>query len=130
MIVIGFVAAHFYDTLENGCVVTLENGCVVKKFPFIRSQVIKKAERDVQESRVSPDGSRNHYGNILRCKYDMYWVEYFVTGSNDGTLSDPKCSLKRILKVVIFPQVKQLFQSGGEFGNSQVVIQCGRAGSH
>ena len=50
MIVIGFVAAHFYDTLENGCVVTLENGCVVKKFPFICSQVIKRL-REMSRSR-------------------------------------------------------------------------------
>ena len=32
---IGFFAAHFYDTLENGC--------VVENFPFIRAQRIKEA---------------------------------------------------------------------------------------
>ena len=63
----------------------------------------------------------------MRCKDDMYWVDCCVTGTNDGTLSDPKCSLERISKVVIFPQVKQLVQSGGEFENSPVVIQSDRA---
>ena len=57
---IGFVAAHFYDTLENGC--------VVKKFPFIRAQGRKKAKRDVRESRVLSDGSRKYDGDILGCK--------------------------------------------------------------
>ena len=90
-----FVAACFYDTLENGC--------VVKTFPFICAQGRKKAKRDVRESRVLLDGSMNYDGDIVRCKYDMYWVDCCVTGSNDGTLSDPKCSLKRIFKVVIFP---------------------------
>ena len=60
----------------------------------------------------------------------MHQVDFFVTGSNDETLSEPKCLLKRILKVVIFPQVEQLVQSGGEFENSQVVIQGDRAGPH
>ena len=32
--------------------------------------------------------------------------------------------------MVIFPQVKQLVQSGGEFENYQVVIQGDRAGTH
>ena len=57
MIVIGFVAAHFYDTLENNC--------VVKTFPFIRAQGRKKAKRDVQESRVLPDRSRNYGGDSV-----------------------------------------------------------------
>ena len=54
---IGFVAAHFYDTLENGC--------VVKKFPFICAQGRKKAKRDVCESRVLPDGSIKYDGDIV-----------------------------------------------------------------
>ena len=32
--------------------------------------------------------------------------------------------------MVIFPQVKQPVQSGGEFENSQVVIQGDRTGTH
>ena len=54
---IGFFAAHFYDTLENGC--------VVENLPFIRAQRIKEAKRDVRESRVLSDGSRNYDGDIL-----------------------------------------------------------------
>ena len=60
----------------------------------------------------------------------MYWLDFCVTGSNYGTLSDPKISLKRIFKVVIFSQVEQLVQSGDEFDNSQVFIQGYRAGPH
>ena len=101
-----------------------------KKFPFIRAQGRKKAKRDVWESRVLPDGSRNYNGDILQCKDDMYWVDCCVKVLNDGTLSDPQYSLKQILKVLIFPQVKQLVQSGGEFENAQVVIQGDRSGTH
>ena len=69
---IGFVAAHFYDTLENSC--------VVKKFPFIRAQERKKAKRDVRESRVLPDGSRKYDGGIVQYKYDIYWVDCLLQG--------------------------------------------------
>ena len=89
-----FVAAHFYDTLENGC--------VVKNIPFIHAQGIKKVKIYVRESRVFPDGSRNYDGDIGHYKYDMYWVDVFVTGSNNGTLSDPIFLFKRMLKVVNF----------------------------
>ena len=119
---IGFVAAYFD--------VTPESGCIVKKLPFIRAQGMKKAQREVRKSRILPDGSRKYDGNIIRKKGDTYWEDCCVTGSNDGTLSEPKCSLKKILKESIFPQTKKLVQKGGEFEYAQVIFQGDRAGPH
>ena len=53
-----------------------------------------------------------------------------MTGSNDVTLSDPNSSLKRMLKVAIFPKVKQLVRPGGDFENAQVAIKGDRDQTH
>ena len=60
----------------------------------------------------------------------MYCFDFFVTGSNVGTLNCPNYSLERVLKVVIFTQVKQLVQYEGKFDNTQVVIQGYSDGTH
>ena len=53
-----------------------------------------------------------------------------VTGSNNGILSDPKFSLKRIIEVVVFPKVKILVQKEGELENDQVIFQEDGARPH
>ena len=67
---------------------------------------------------------------IIQKQGDMYWVDCCITGSNDGTLSDPKCSMKRIFKEVIFIQIERLVAKGGEFENASVIIQGDQAGPH
>lgn len=80
-----FSAFAFVDTIENG-------GEAVKLGLF-RAQSYKVAEKQVRESVRQADGSMRQTGPVKRKKDDLYLVDCAVTGSSEGTASDPKCSL-------------------------------------
>ena len=50
-------------------------------------------------------------------------VDCCVIVSDNGTLSDPKCSLKIILEVVVLSKVKKPIQKGEELKNAQVIFK-------
>ena len=52
----------------------------------------------------------------------MYYGDCCVTWSDDEILNYLKCSLKIILKEMIFPQTKTLDHIGEEFDNTQVIF--------
>ena len=59
-----------------------------------------------------------YQGNIMAISLvkeaTLFGKTFYVTGSSDGTLSEPKCSLKKILKESTFPS-EELAQKRGEF---------------
>ena len=61
------------------------------------------------------DGSMRQTGPIKRKKDDLYLVNCAVTGSSEGTSSDPKCSLKYLMEYGAFPEVKRLVGAGGKY---------------
>ena len=52
---------------------------------------------------------------IRRNKNDLYLVDCAVTGSSEGTSSDPKCSLRHLMEFGVFPEVKRLVGAGGKY---------------
>ena len=50
--------------------------------------------------------SRTYHGDIIHKNDNTSWEDCCVTGSNDGLVSEPTSSLKRILKEPVFPHIK------------------------
>ena len=69
-------------------------------------------------------------GPIKRKKYDLYLVGCAVTGSSEGTSSDPKCSLRHLKEFGVFPEVKRLVGAGGKYDEYLPVWQGDSAGPH
>ena len=117
---------------------TFENGCEVIKLPLVRAQAPKIAERAQYEAVAQPDGSirypkTNPDGtpkDPIREKGDVYLVDCCVTGSNEGTKKDPKCSLLLVFKELIFPAIQNLVGPGKEYEDCHVIIQGDQAGPH
>ena len=112
---IAFVAAVFDGSLESGCEVV--------KLPLVRAQAPKIAERAQYEAVSQPDGSIR-YPNTnpdgtpkepLRRKGESFLVDCCVTGSNEGTKKDPKCSLLLVFKETIFPAILNLVGPGKQY---------------
>ena len=117
-----FVAYAFDDNIENG-------GEIVKLGMF-RAQSYKLAEKEVREGVGNDDGGMRYNGPIIRKKDDLYPVDYTVTGSNDGTAKDPKCSLQCIFQYNIFPAVRSLVSPGGKYEGYKLVCMGDGAGLH
>ena len=127
---IAFVAAVFDGSLENGCEVV--------KLPLVRAPAPKIAERAQYEAVTQPDGSIR-YPNTnpdgtpkepLRRKGESFLVDCCVTGSNEGTKKDPKCSLLLVFKETIFPAILNLVGPGKQYEDCHVIIQGDQAGPH
>ena len=127
---IAFVAAVFDGSLESGCEVV--------KLPLVRAQAPKIAERAQYEAASQPDGSIR-YPNTnpdgtpkepLRRKGESFLVDCCVTGSNEGTKKDPKCSLLLVFKETIFPAILNLVGPGKQYEDCHVIIQGDQAGPH
>ena len=127
---IAFVAAVFDGSLESGCEVV--------KLPLVRAQAPKIAERAQYEAVSQPDGSircpnTNPDGTPkepLRRKGESFLVDCCVTGSNEGTKKDPKCSLLLVFKETIFPAILNLVGPGKQYEDCHVIIQGDQAGPH
>uniref|UniRef100_A0A6U5I0W1 Uncharacterized protein n=1 Tax=Corethron hystrix TaxID=216773 RepID=A0A6U5I0W1_9STRA len=57
-------------------------------------------------------------------------IDCAVTGSNDGTATDPKCCLQRIFKFHVFPAVRKLVGLGGRYEGYTPVGQGDGTGPH
>ena len=127
---IAFVAAVFDGSLESGCEVV--------KLPLVRAQAPKIAERAQCEAASQPDGSIRHPNTNpdgtpkepLRRKVESFLVDCCVTGSNEGTKKDPKCSLLLVFKETIFPAILNLVGPGKQYEDCHVIFQGDQAGPH
>ena len=69
-------------------------------------------------------------GPIKRKAGDLYLVDVAVTGSNEGTTVNPKCSIQQILHHHIIPAVRKLIGPGGRYEGYLPVPQSDSAGPH
>jgi hypothetical protein len=68
-----------------------------------------------------------------KCKIEKgapYFVDCNVTGSDEGTASDPKFALMGLFKGTIFPMVSKLVGPGGKYEGYIPVFQGDNAGPH
>ena len=73
------------------------------KIAFTRAQASKIANKLQREySGTNAAGARQYQGKVLRRKGDAYSVDTTVTGSNEGTLEDPKFALLRYFRECVF----------------------------
>ena len=93
----------------------VESGGHGLKIGFYRCHGARIAKKQVRESRRDEDDNLKYDGPVVRNKGDMYMVDCNVTGSDPGTSDQPKFSLKGLFHDVIFPKVKALVESGGEY---------------
>ena len=117
-----FTAFAFDDSIENG-------GEAIRLGMF-REQTFKVADKEVREGVRQEDDTIKYNGAIKRKRDDLYLVDCAVTGSNDGTAKDPKCSLQRIFENCIYPVVNKLVGVGGKYERYKVVCQGDGAGPH
>jgi len=78
-------------------------------------------------AKTNPDGTPK---DPIREKGDARLVDCCVTGSNEGTKKDPKCSLLLVFKELIFPAILNLVGPGKEYEDCHVTIQGDQAGPH
>ena len=119
---IAFTAFAFVDSIENGG--------VAEKLAFIRAQGKKVASKTQKKGVRQPNGSIRYCGDIIRQKNDVYNVDCAVTGSNNGSVDDPKCPLLPIFKDIIFPMVEAMVAPSGKYPGYTVVFQGDNAGPH
>ena len=129
------MAIAFVGAVIDG---SFENGCEVVKLPLVRARAPKIAERVQYEAVTQPDGSIR-YPNTnpdgtpkepIRRKGESYLVDCCITGSNEGTKKEPKCSLLLIFKEIIFPAIVNLVGPGKQLEDCCVIIQGDQAGPH
>jgi len=86
------------------------------------------AMKTLRESRRDPNTQKLKYdGRILRSKGDLYKVDCCVTGSNHGTVENPKFPLMAYFEHNVF---KDLVKPGGKYDGYTVVIHGDNAGPH
>ena len=119
---IAFTAFAFEDCIMNGG--------KAHKVGFFRSQSYKVAEKQQRQMVRQTDGRIRATGPIVRRKDDLYLIDCCVTGSTDGTSTDPKFSLARLFRNGIRQRVKELVGPGGRFEGHTVIFQADSAGPH
>jgi hypothetical protein len=109
----------------------IENGGHGIKLGFFRTHKCKIAAKTVRESRIDEaTGGRKFDGEVIRNKGDAYFVDCNVTGSDEGTATDPKFALMGLFQGTIFPRVAELVGPGGEYEGYVPVFQGDNAGPH
>jgi hypothetical protein len=63
-------------------------------------------------------------------KGDAYLIDCNVTGSDEGTSTNPKFSLLALFRDQIFPKIERLVRDGGEYEGYLPVFQGDNAGPH
>ncbi len=66
----------------------------------------------------------------MRNRGVWYVVDCNVTGSDEGTATDPKFALMGLFQGTIFPRVAELVGPGGEYEGYVPVFQGDNAGPH
>ena len=118
---IAFTAMAFKDCLENG-------GTAIK-LDFIRSQSFKVADKQVRVGTRGDDGRmRFKGGDIVRERDDLYKVDCCVTGSKEGTPTDPKFPLINVFRENMFKKVAMLVGPGENFVGYTPVFEGDNAG--
>ena len=76
----------------------MESGGVAKKVLLVRAGAMVPAKKDTYR-REYLDNGKFHYpkipANLLRKKGELYFKPSEITGSNDGTATNPKYSMLR-----------------------------------
>ena len=109
---------------------SIENGGIAHKLGLYRAQAHKIAKQMVREAVRQADGSIKYSGPVVRKKDDLYLVDCAVTGSNPGTLDNPKFPLKALFENKVFPDIEALVGPGGKFEGYTPIIQGDNAGPH
>ncbi len=110
------------------------NGGIGVKLGCLRIQGVRIAQREVNETVVHWDGSITRPneakgGKKIRSMGETYPTGCAITGSNVGTSSAPKFSLKRCF-ARCFEQVEQIVAPSGLLPGYKPVWQGDRAGPH
>ena len=105
----------------------IEHGGLGLKISRDRCAVVRVALKDQRESRRTDDGRLVFDGPIVRRKGDLYPVDANVTGSKEGTSTNPKFALLNLWKHKLFPLIDKLTASG-ECKGARVIIQQDHAG--
>jgi hypothetical protein len=119
---VAFTAFAFIDSIENGG--------IAYKLGLYRAEGHKIAKQMVREAVRQADGSIKYSGPVVRKKGDLYLVDCAVTGSNPGTLDNPKFPLKGLFENKVFPDIEALVGPGGKFEGYTPIIQGDNAGPH
>ena len=108
------------------------NGGVGVKIAFTRALASKIAEKSQRaySGKNPTTGAAQYRGPLLREKGDAYSVDCCVTGSNEGTSDDPKFSLVRFFRLLVFLRILDLVKVGGDFEGYIPDIQGDQAGPH
>jgi len=110
---------------------TPENGGVAVKISFTRAQASKIAGRMQRAySGMNAAGGREYRGKVIRRAGDPYSVDTTITGSDEGTSENPKLSLKRVFKEVVFEEVDKMVAMGAPLEGYKPVYQGDKAGPH
>jgi hypothetical protein len=117
---VAFTAYAFDSAVENG-------GHGVK-IGLYHVQAARVTQRDVWESRLDENGHRRYDGDIIRMKGDAYLIDCNVTGSDKGTLNNPKFSLLALFCDQVFPKIGKLVGPGGAYEGYLPVFQGDNAG--
>jgi hypothetical protein len=87
--------------------------------------------QDQRESTGSlAEGNLRYNGKLIREKGDFYQVPANVTGSNEGTSTNPKFALLNLWKHRLLPIIDHLTSPGQRYHGVEVVLQQDNAGPH
>jgi hypothetical protein len=107
----------------------IETGGEAMKLGIFRAQSHKIADTEQQKGVQQLNGKMKFLGGVHR-KRDPYLVDCCVTGSNKGTIDDPKFPLKKLFQECIFTMVTGLVGPGGEYEGYIPIFQGDNAGPH
>ena len=113
-----------------------ENGGEGVALGLYRCWAAKTAQRQVHKAHKDPETGAITFpnvangGTLLRVKGQQYMVDVTVTGSNEGSSTEPKFSLLRLLREHLFPDVDKLVCVGGLYEGYKPVWQWDNAGPH
>ena len=127
VLAIAFTAYAFEGSMENGGK-GLKIGCY-------RCQSAKIAGKAQNKSVKGKDGKVTYPGpdqggERLRERGQAYMVDCAITGSDEGTSSDPKFALLPLLRDSVFGDILALTAAGAQFEGYRVVFQWDNAGPH
>jgi hypothetical protein len=104
----------------------IEKGGVAHKISLTRAGRMQKAKKDSYKRFYQEDGTY-HYPKIpenkLRMKGEMYFESMEITGSNEGTATDPKFSLLKHWKETELPALDVTAQKIQSNNGKQVIVR-------
>ena len=107
-----------------------ENGGHGIKISLDRCACARVALKDQRKATRHADGSLHYDGELVRRRGEIYFVDANVTGSNQGTSTNPKYALKDLWEAKLFPRIDAMVAEGGPYEGYCVVLQQDGAGPH